>query len=427
MDRRDFLRAALAGPTIITTAALGNANTPPASDRINLGFIGTGGRGGDGHINEEIQHADCQCVAVCDPFRDRREKRSKQIDAFYAKQNGVASYKSAAMYSDFRELLRRTDIDAVCVATPDHWHVPIAIAAARAGKDVLVEKPLSPSIAWNMALRKVIHKTGRVFQYGTQQRGAAHVRFACEIVRSGRLGKLKSIEVIAPTGAPGGATAQMPVPDGLDWEMWQGPAPARPFNPDRCVTPGHYHITDYSVGFLGGWGAHPLDVLDWCFPTPTVPVEYEGTGLIPKEGLFDTVMRWDARCTYADGVVLAFKGGQIDSTKFVGENGWIRIARAGMESEPKDLLAGYNGPTGRFAMMGRNHARNFLDAIRKKVPPESDIDSACRSDLISHLTNIAVRTGRKIKWDPAKERIVGDKEAQKMVPRAMRKPWNKFA
>jgi len=421
MDRRSFLKSA--APVIITGTALGRGVAPPASDRVTLGFIGTGGRGGDGLIRNALVHADCQCVAVCDPFRDRREKRAKQIEDSYAKRNGSAGFKGVAMYNDFRDLLRRKDIDGVCIATPDHWHVPIMIAAARAGKDVYVEKPLSPTVEENLLARKVLKETGRVFQYGTQQRGAEHVRRGCEVVRSGRIGKIHEIEVVAPTGEPGGSTATAPIPDGLDWELWQGPAPAREFQPARCVTPGHYHITDYSIGFLGGWGAHPLDVLDWALPVPAVPVEYEGTGLIPTEGLFDTVMHWEVRCRYAGGTTMSFKTGP-DSTTFHGADGWVRISRTAISSSPESLVSGFAKTP--FNNMGENHLLNFVNAIRRREAPESPIDSALRSDLISHMSNIAVRTGRKIRWDPVKETIIGDAEASRMLRREQRAPWNVF-
>lgn len=424
MNRRSFLTAtAGAAPLLIHSSFAAQSDDPkaPASDRVNLGFIGTGGRGGDGLIVDFLQHADCQCVAVCDTFLDRREKRAGQIDSYYAKKVGAASHKSVAKYADFRELLQRKDIDAVCIATPDHWHVPILIAAARAGKDVYVEKPLSPTPKQNFLARKIIRETGRVFQYGTQQRGAAHVRYGCELVRSGQIGTLKSLEVVSPSGAPGGSTTPMPIPAGFDYNMWQGPATERPYTDDRCMKTGHWHISDYSIGFLGGWGAHPLDVLDWGLPIPMVPVEYEGTGLIPKQGLFDTVMDWNVRCTYANGMVMTFKTGS-DSTTFVGTDGWVKISRKGIESEPASLAAAAGEAT-RFPGMGKAHARNFLDSIRKQATPESPIDCAIRTDLISHLSNIAVRTGRKIKWDPIKETIIGDADAAKMMDRPMRKSW----
>ncbi len=396
-----------------------------ANDRIAVGFIGAGSRGGGGLIPDFVSHPDCQCLAICDTFRDRREQKAKQIDAEYAKRTRAGSYKSVAAYADFRELLQRKDLDAVVIATPDHWHVPLLAAAARAGKDVYVEKPLSPSIAQNFAARKVIRETGRIFQYGTQQRGAWHVRLGCELVRGGRIGKLTAVEVVAPTGGPGGSTATSEPPEGFDYKMWLGPAPEKPYRADACAKPGHYHIYDYSIGYLGGWGAHPLDVLDWGLPGPMVPVEYEGSGLIPKEGLYDTVMNWDIRATYANGLPLKFTTGG-DSTRFIGEDGWIQITRKGIEAEPKSLIASFTPPT-TFTNMGRNHARNFLDAVRRQVAPESPIDSAVRSDLISHLSNIAVRTGRKIKWDAAHETITGDPEASKMMSRPLRAPWAKLA
>ena len=417
ITRRDVLKAGAVGAftTQLFTGRLRGAN-----DRIAVGFAGTGGRGGDGLIVDFLQHQDCQCAAVCDMFTDRREKRAAQIDSAYAKRaNG--GYKSVDKYADFREMLQRKDIDAIVVATPDHWHVPVMLAAVRAGKAVYVEKPLSPSLKWNFAARDAIRKTGRIFQYGTQQRGASHVRLGCELVRSGAIGELKSLEVVSPSGQPGGNATPQRVPAGFDYEMWQGPAVVRPYCDDRCVKTGHWHITDYSTGFLGGWGAHPLDVLDWGLPRPMVPVEYEGTGLIPKEGLFDTVMDWNVRCTYANGLNLTFKTGS-DSTTFTGTDGWICIKRSGIEAEPASLITNFPTPD-RFKTMGRNHTRNFLDAIRGQATPESPIDCAIRTDLISHLSNIAVRTGRKIKWDPAKETIIGDAAAVKMMDRQLRKPW----
>jgi glucose-fructose oxidoreductase len=294
-------------------------------------------------------------------------------------------------------------------------------AAVRAGKDVYVEKPLSPSLAWDFRAREIVRRSGRVFQYGTQQRGAVHVRAGCELVRSGAIGELKALEVTSPSGIPGGKLEPKPVPAGFDYEMWQGPAPERPYCDDRCLTPGHWHIYDYSIGFLGGWGAHPLDVLDWGLPRPVVPVEYEGSGLIPAEGLFNTVMDWKVRCTYANGLVMNFVAAPGDSTRFIGSEGWIEIRRGSIQSQPASLTAGL--AVSRFEQFGRAHTRNFLDAIRGQATPESPIDASIRTDLISHLSNIAVRTGRRIRWDPVKEAIIDDPEATKLMDRPLRAPW----
>ena len=185
-------------------------------------------------------------------------------------------------YDDFRELLARSDIDAVVVATPDHWHVPIAIAAARAKKDAYVEKPLGLTIEQDLACQKVFAGNGRVFQYGTQQRSMSHCRFGCELVRSGRIGKVHAIEVIAPDGSAGGSTQEIPVPATLNYDLWLGPAPVKPYTADRCKNPGHFFIHDYSIGYLAGWGAHPLDIMIWGSDADqSGPITVEGTGVIP--------------------------------------------------------------------------------------------------------------------------------------------------
>jgi len=423
MTRRDALRAVGVGAF---TTQLFTGRIRGANDRINVAFIGTGGRGGDGLIVDFLKHADAQCAAVCDCFADRRKERAKQIEDAYAAKGGGGSYHAVAQIADFRDVLARKDIDAVAIATPDHWHVPILAAAVRAGKDVYVEKPLSPCLDWDFRAREIVNRSGRVFQYGTQQRGALHVRAGCELVRSGAIGELKAIDVKSPSGTPGGKLEPKPVPAGFDYEMWQGPAPERPYCDDRCLAwggwqRGHWHIYDYSIGFLGGWGAHPLDVLDWGLPRPMVPVEYEGTGLIPTTGLFNTVMNWKVRCTYANGLVMNFMAAEEDATRFTGTEGWIEIRRRGIESQPASLTAGQ--AVSRFEQFGKAHTRNFLDAIRGQGTPESPIDAAIRTDLICHLSNIAVRTGRKIRWDPSKEAIIDDSEATKIMDRPLRAPW----
>ena len=217
MRRRDFLSfitTAAAAPTVLA-AARGLRAAPAPSDRITMGFIGVGVRGGDGLITQFLKLDDCQCVATCDPFKGRREAWAKRIDAAYAERAGAGSYHSCDTYNDFRELLQRKDIDAVGIATPDHWHVPIALAAVAAGKDVYVEKPLGLSVNQNRALRAAANRNQRVFQYGTQQRSMKHVRFGCELVRSGRIGKVHTVEVLAPCGQAGGSTEEVPVPPGL--------------------------------------------------------------------------------------------------------------------------------------------------------------------------------------------------------------------
>ena len=409
-SRRTLLQgaavAAVAAPYVITSTALGNADTPPASERVTLAHIGLGKRG----LPKCFQQCKgMECVAVADPYEDRREAIGRLV--------------KAKPYADFREVLARDDIDAVTIATPDHWHVPIAVMAARAKKDVYGEKPLGLTIEQDQICRKVFAETGRIFQYGTQQRSSDHCRFGCELVRSGRIGKLQRIEVIAPDGSAGGSTKEIPVPPTLNYELWLGPAPMVPYTADRCKQPGHFFIHDYSIGFLAGWGAHPLDIMIWGNDSDQAgPFTVEGKGVIPKEGLYDNVINWDMKIQYADGVEVTFLPGD-NSTKFIGTEGWVQVRRRGTDAEPKSLLESKLGPGDVHLMESPDHYQNFIDAVKSRQTPVAPLDQAVRSDIISQLCDIAVRTGRKITWDPKQEVIVGDDEAAQMTRRAMRAPW----
>jgi len=423
LTRRQFLghtAGAAAAPYVITSTALGAGDTPPASDRIGLGHIGVGGQG-SGLLRSFVHQGEAQCLATCDPFKSRREQRAEQVNAHYSKKAAKGTYQACTAYNDFRELLARDDIDAVVVGTPDHWHVPISVAAVRAGKDVYCEKPLGLSVAQNKALRTAVHRYGAVFQYGTQQRCFnTHCAHACELVRNGYLGQLKAIHVVAPNGARGGNPAPQPVPEGLDYDLWLGPAPVAPYTRDRVIGGGRWHIYDYAIGFIAGWGAHPLDIAHWGYPH--IPVEYEGTGVIPTEGLFNTVVDWDVRGRYASGVEFTLVPGG-NNTTFVGTEGRVAASRGRISTEPESLAKVKIKPDEVHLLQDRHHHRNFLNCIKSRSTPASDIDSAVQSDFISHLGNIAIRTGRKIKWDPETEDIVGDGAAARMLTRAMRSPW----
>ncbi len=412
VTRRNALKslaAAAAAPYVITSTALGNADTPPASDRVTLGHIGVGGQG-RGLLNRFLRCEGAQCVAVADPYSDRRE--------------AVANMIQGTAYNDFRELLARDDIDAVVVATPDHWHVPIANAAARAGKDSYVEKPLGLTVEENLACRQVLEEHGRIFQYGTQQRSQAHCRFYCSLVASGKIGKIKALEVVAPNGGSGGSTQEVPVPDNLDYDMWLGPAPMAPYTADRCRTPGSYWIYDYSIGYLAGWGSHPLDLMVWgCDCDLAGPMAFEGTGTVPTEGLYDTVYNWDVTVQMANDVTLKFTPGS-DYTRFIGEDGWVGVARSAARSSaypeslndlqlaPEEMLPG-----------GRGHYQNFIDCVKSRETPISDLAQAVRSDNISQMCDIAIRLGRSVVWDPAAEQVIDDAEATAMLARPRREPW----
>ena len=411
LSRRHLVHTAAAVaavPYVIPSAALGNAAAPPPSERVGLGHIGVGNQGG-GLFRAFQGCKGAQSVAVSDAYKDRRE--------------AVAKMCKGTAYADFRDLLARKDVDAVIIATPDHWHVPMAIAAARAGKDAYVEKPLGVTIEECLAALKVFRETDRIFQYGTMQRSSAHCHFGCELVRNWKIGKVHTMEVIAPNGGAGGSIKQVPAPANLDFDMWTGPAPVRPFTADRPRPNGTYWIYDYSIGYLGGWGAHPLDIMVWGSDADMVgPVAVEGTGVIPAEGLYDTVYNWDMKIQMADGVKMTFLPGG-DSTKFVGTEGWVRIWRGGIDAEPKSLLQTKISLNDMKLVQSKNHYQNFVDAVKNRATPVSNMADAVRSDIISHLSNIAVRLKRKITWDPKKETIVGDDEAVKMMRRQYRAPW----
>jgi glucose-fructose oxidoreductase len=424
-SRRTFLRTAGAGgvalaiPTIIPAAVLGQA---APSKRVALGHIGVGGQG-SGLLKGFLGVAHSQSVAVCDPIKERREKAAQMVEQRYAAEHSQGAYKGCAVYNDFRELIARGDIDAVVVATPDHWHVPVAAAAVRAGKDVYVEKPLGISMEEDKIVRETVHRHGAVFQYGTQQRSFnKHCGFAAELVRNGYIGELKAITVIAPNGETGGRAEPQPVPEGLDYDLWLGPAPVTPYTHDRVFGTGRWHIYDYALGFIAGWGAHPLDIAHWGYPH--IPVEYEGTGRIPTEGLYDTIVDWNVRGRYASGAVFSLKTGS-DLTTFVGTKGWVAVGRARqtLAAEPASLLKVKIQPEEIHLLQENHHYADFAKCVLTRRTPVSNIDSAVQSDFMSHLGDIAIRTGHTITWDPHSEMIVENDVAARMMKRALRAPW----
>ncbi|NQT53459.1 Gfo/Idh/MocA family oxidoreductase [bacterium] len=402
--RREFVAAT--APLVVASTVLGSKAKAAPSERVGMGHIGCGGRGGA--INRVGGCRNAQSVAYCDPYKSRRDRAR-------GTKPGTA---------DFRELLARDDVDAVTVATPDHWHVPIAVAAAKAGKDMYVEKPLGTCITEDLICRDTIRRYGRMFQYGTQQRSSRHCRFGCELVRSGYIGEVKSIEVVAPNGGRGGSVTPCDPPADLDYNLWIGPAPMVPYTRDRCKTPGTYFIYDYSIGFLGGWGAHPLDIMVWGYDIHKAGVcEVSGTGVIPDEGLYDAVINWDLNFKFANGLKLHFTPGG-DFTKFIGTEGWVGIRRGGIDAHPKSLLKQRIGPNDVHLVESRHHGQNFVDSCISRKDPVSFIDDAVRSDLISLLSDIAVRTGRPIRWDWEAEALLGDPAAQRMLARPYRAPWS---
>ena len=423
INRRQFLKnsalaagGALVVPTIVPARVLG-ANAP--SKKITVGHIGVGERG-LADMGSFLGLPECRSVAVSDCFKSRREDAAKQIDSHY----GAAGCK---MYADFRELCADPGIDAVVVGTPDHWHVLAALAAVRNGKHVYGEKPLGLSIEQDHALRSAVQRFGVCFQYGTQQRSQAHMRWACEMVINGRIGKLQAVEVDSPGGSQGGSTVSIPVPEDLDYDRFLGPAPEAPYTADRCTSSGSWFISDFALGFIAGWGAHPLDIMSWGLGdnADAVPVEFEGTGVFPSEGLFDTALSWDVTGKFADGKVFHFRGPAEDRTTFIGDRGRIGVSRGGIRVlDPPSLKDEKLGPGDKRLTISNNHGGNLSECIRTGARTVAPVEAACFSDTVSHLSDIAIRTGRKIRWDPIKETVIDDPAAERMMHRPMRAPWS---
>lgn len=439
LSRRNFLKglsAAVIAPTVIPSSVLGK-NAP--SNRVNVALIGTGGRGND-LLREFTKVDDAQIIAVCDCFKDRRERTRKALNDLYQGQVVTA-------YADFLEVLELKDVDAVVVATPDHWHVPVAIAAARAGKDMYVEKPLGVSLKWAQILRKTARRHKTVFQYGTQQRSNEKFRRACELVRNGYIGEVQRIDAWCSdisSQFPNfhvpqyGSTEPAPVPEGFDYDRWLGPAPEKPYTVDRCTNYGAYHTYDYALGFIAGWGAHPLDIAQWGLDADhTSPVRYEGTGSVPTKGLYDTVDSWDMNCTYASGVKMRFMGHRVaepvvsayrpwkdHGTTFFGSEGWVSVDRSELHASNPNLLAIELKPGDQRLRAPESHATDFITCVKSGETPISSLEAAIRSDTISHMCDISIRLGRPIEWNPEKERIENDEEAAKYLDRPLRKPWN---
>jgi predicted dehydrogenase len=430
INRRRFLQkatgiavGAIGFPYIVSSSVLAKANTMAPSNRIVLGFIGVGGRGGR-LLKNFLQFTDAQVVAVCDVKRPNQEKAQQTVDDHYGR-------KVCTVYNDSRELCGRSDIDAVVIASPDHWHVLHALEAVRANKDVYVEKPLGLSVEQEQVLREEVHRYGCVFQFGTQERSSRNSRFACELVLNGRIGKVYKIKVGSRHSRLSGNHPPMPVPDWLDYDLWLGPAPWASYTEKRVINNFWYHISDYSLGFIAGCGVHTIDIATWGNGTElTGPEQVEGTGVFPRNGLCNCAMSWDVNLKFANGVVINFADHKKNKpgALFEGTDGWVSVVEEHLngtvDAHPKSLLQEKIGPDEIHLPASNHHQRNFLDCIMTRSRPVAPIDVAVRSDTLCQLSDIAMRLGRRLKWNPEKEEFVNERHANRMLKRPMRSPWH---
>jgi len=435
ISRRGFLKgsaaatAAVAVPYVVPSSVIGADGATAPSERIVVGAIGVGPQG-TGVMGNFLGQKDCVVVAVCDVKSNVLEEKKNLVNAHYKNQDCKA-------YGDFRELLARPDIDAVSIATCDHWHVLTALHAAKAGKDMYVEKPLGVCLAEEQALRRAIKRYGRIFQFGTQQRSDAQFRQACELVRNGKIGKLHTIRVWSPGSSQGGDPTPVPVPEWLNYDMWLGPAPFTPYTKDRCSNALWWFIYDYAVGFIAGWGIHPVDIALWGGGDLTATnCEVAGTGVFPKEGVANTSMNWDVKLKYDSGVTMEFTGdpfpaewakryGRTTShgTAFEGDAGWVHVDREGINASDKKLLEWRPGPNDKPIYKSTHHVRNLLDCIKSRAATVCPIDAAVAGDIVCQISDIATRVGGKLRWDAKAEKFVGNDDANRYLTRVMRSPW----
>jgi predicted dehydrogenase len=434
MRRRDLFPSVL-----LSASALPGQQAPPPSRRVNLGLIGCGNQG----INDlKLFLADerVQVVAVCDVNRQSagywnggiagREPARDFVEWHYGQARSSGAYKGCAIYEDFRELLRRPDIDAVILALPDHWHALATIAAARAGKDIYGEKPLALTIAEGRAMVHAVQSNNRIFQTGSQQRSDPRFRLACELVRNGRLGKLLTVLCGLPGGTPDyGQTGHRqdpePVPAGFNYDLWLGPAPEAPYAPGRCHVNFRW-ILDYSGGQLTDWGGHHPDIAQWGMGTElTGPVAIRnGQATWAKEKLWNTATDFHFEAVYASGVKLICSSRVRQGVTFQGADGWVWVNRGAIEASPLQLLDYSPGPNETRLPRSASHARNFIDSVFSRQQPIAPIEQAHRSISIAHLGNISLRLGRDLTWDPDQERFPNDKAANRLLSRPYRQPWS---
>jgi len=456
ITRRELLHhagrfSALASVPWIVPASVGSGTTgTPPSERITVGLIGHGVMG-RGHLRRLAGDREVQVLAVCDVDRGRCEEGKQHVEETYAARSPGGDYKGCAAYNDYRDLLARSDIDAVVIVTPDHWHALQSIHAVEAGKDVYCEKPISLTIQEGRRLVETVRRYGRIFQTGTQYRSISTIRRVCEFVRNGGLGKVKSVFTLwGKLGRHLGvdsyaplpfALPAEPVPEGLDWDLWVGPAPWQPYNnayhrnPSPGVVPWAFH-EDFGAAAVTWYHSHAADVIQYALGVENSgPVEF----LHPGDGPYPTLT-----CRYANGTLLHL----VDSWEmvknlyqavpvnarlagnfgglFVGERGWLTSMTTGgpIEGGPEELFAEMKLPTREVNVGDNNHHANWFEGIRTRRPTSCGEEIGHRGASLGHLTILAYKLQRSLKWDPVKGEFPGDESANRLLGRAMRSPWH---
>lgn len=437
--RREFLKCLSGGvvvgfPTILPSSALGRDGYVAPSDKIVLGAIGVG-RQGSGDMRGFLAQPDVRVAAICDVNQATRERNAATVNTRYGDT-------SCATYNDYRELLRRSDIDAVMIATGERWHPLIACEAARSGKHMYCEKPLALSIEAAKAVREAVNENSVSFQFGTQQRSSFYYRHAVELVRNGRIGELKTIMVASSRGPDDTLYGEIKEPPlGFDYDLWLGPAPWAPYSDVRVSNAAWLDISDYGLGSLdGAWGIHDIDIAQWVANadhTGPIEVEAEGTTGFYTD-IRDAAHDYTVEHRYASGVRLIHmdrvtahkRAREFESlpsngaSLFFGTEGWIYVSRDGIVTHPESLAAEKIGPNQIQMIRSNDHKRNLLEAIRTGHQTICNIEIAVRDQTVIQQAYIALSLKRKLRWDPVAEHFIDDPEANKWMSRPMRSPWH---
>lgn len=431
INRRDFLRNAgiaaagvISFPYWVRSSALGRQGAVSPGNRIAVGCVGMGWQG-EANLRAFLAESDAQVVAVCDIDRNHLEQARRQVNRYYGNED-------CKTYTDYREMIADPTIDAVMLALPDHWHALVAVAAARAGKDIYGEKPLTHTLREGRILCDTVQRYGVIWQTGSWQRAESNFRFACELIRNGRIGRIHTVEVGLPSGhrdfaGTQGQETMGPPPPELDYETWLGPAPWAPYCPAR-VHKNWRWIYDYGGGQLMDWVGHHVDIAHWGLNLDHAsPVEIEGSGEFPKDGLWNTATRYRLTAKYAEGFEMIIAGGHDDirmGTRWIGTDGWVWVTRGQLDAHPKRLLQERFGPSEVHLPRAVNHVRNFLDCVKSRRQTLAPCETAHRSATPGHLGQVAMLLGRKVRFDPKTEKILNDETADRMLSHSYRGPWS---
>lgn len=454
INRRDFVKTTAKGVAASTLLVTGFPSIVPASvfgenapsNRINIAALGTGRISRTHDMPGVWKYDHARIIAVADLDSKRVAEAKDLVNGYYSKKENK-KYDGVKTYLDYREALQDKDVDAVLISTPDHWHSLMAIHSVEAGKDVYMQKPASLTIAEGRAVSDAVHRTGRILQIGSQQRSSPQFRYAAELVRNGRIGKLHTVEVGLPGDPAGDEEPEMPIPSNLNYEMWLGSTPYVYYTEKRVHPqsgygrPGWLRCEQFGAGMITGWGSHHIDCAHWAMDTEyTGPVELTGKAEFPKSGLWDVHGIFRTEGSYANGVKMVVTNELPNGIKFIGSEGWIFVTRGNYSVTASDpvsasgdkspltasdtkIVTSKIGPDEIHLYESSDHHGNWLDCVKSRKQPIAPIEVGHRSCSTCLLHHAVMKLGRKLHWDPTRERFINDDEANGLLSRPQRWPY----